>query len=179
VLLKDFVVVLAPVISAVVVIVVAFLTPWLVRRNEHARWLREQRVEFYSGWLVLVEEGMVHIEEQKVLIESCNKLIADQEAHLKSPEPLGWRSTVLADRAAQLQGQRSELSEAGQRLRLDRVTMFNKVHLLGTAVIREEAAALDKLALKLIDAGTYRSAPEWGVGLSRFYTLARKELGVE
>jgi hypothetical protein len=179
--LKDYVTLIATSISAIVLIVAAFLAAWLSRENEHTRWLREQRLEVYCQWLLLFEERMILLEDITKQWAKDEEALGRLKAKIKvleSEGELAGKPYVPLPEPGSEGGGGTPYDEDIRRQQLVRFATLNKILILSTYPVRDEAIVLQKLANEVADSEEGRSSPDWVYGLARFYEVVRKELGV-
>ncbi len=168
-------------ISAIVLIVAAFLAAWLSRKNEHTRWLREQRLEVYCQWLGLLDEYMILLEDMTKQLAKEEDALERLKAKIKvleSEAALAGKPYVPLLETDSEGGDGTSYNEDIRRQRLVRFAILNKILILSTDPVREEAVVLQKLANEVVDSEEGRFSLEWADGLARFYVVVRKELGV-
>jgi hypothetical protein len=170
--------VMAAGITATILVVVAVLGSWLNRKNEHAKWLREQRIQAYSEWLGLFEEQTIVTEDTRDNILAYDKILE----HI-----IEW-NTAQGDETTpypHLEKERGEAYKLLQQLKEDhrkvqsaQAGAFNKVQIVATKPVREQAEVLNHIGglLPPRDGSPYE---DWNIALARFHEVVRKELGLE
>jgi hypothetical protein len=151
--MKDYVPLIVGSVSAVTLVLVAFLGSWLGRRNEHARWLREQRLEIYAEWLGVL---------------STTLLIVVRMRH--------FRDKGHAD---VISGSSEELAVEARELRLKRFVVLSRLNLLASLKVRVGAEKLLEKFHAVMDGDLLINDPRWYEGVEIFNSLVRSELDSE
>jgi hypothetical protein len=177
--MKDYVPIGAAALSGFVFIVVVFLGAWLGRKNEHARWVREQRLQAYTDWLGVLHELLVLKAELGGLGEKFGSLIRTLDS---MAEPLDSDMQGLLrfhEETRKCEARHDELVKELRRVRLLQTSLFNKVQVLASLPLRHEAVVLSEVMHELVDDDDkYASDLRWSDALDVFRGLMRKELRV-
>jgi hypothetical protein len=203
-----YVPILAAGVSGVVLLAVAFWGAWFGRRSEHAKWVRDQRVQVCSEWLGVLEELLIYMEDLRVLTAELEEEIAafedvTAEFRVLVRTPLeGLTAPVLEElvgsrerserklerltlERGKLTARHDELTKDYRRLRLTQASVSNRLQILGSELVRDEAKVLLGLMNEVIGVVRDGSSPDpnqgadWEAGLRRFHRVVRKELGLK
>jgi hypothetical protein len=168
--MKDFLPLIVGSLSAVTLVLVAFVGAWLGRKGEHARWLREERLAVYSEWLGALLETLIRIKRQYVLLREVPSSLPESTVRHDRGEDVG-----PGDLAERLRDQR----EHGFRLELERDVLYYRLQLLASPAVRAGAADLYVAATVALDSENPVAAREWVSGVVAFESLVRAELGLK
>jgi hypothetical protein len=149
--MKDYLPLIVGSLSAVTVVLVAFLGSWLGRRNEHARWLREQRLEVCAEWVGVLGASL--------LVASRLRRFRDQ-----------GHSDLIS-------GTSEDLAVEARELRLKRSLILSRLKLLASPKVRVGAEKLLDVFHTIPDADLFINDPRWDEGVEVFSLLVRSELG--
>jgi hypothetical protein len=178
-LVKDYASIINPLIIAAVA---AYLGAWLGRRNEHAKWLREQRLQVYSDWLGALWRGETllentyHVRSLVVRADTVRKGIATD-----SPTAVSKLAVVIED-LAKFDKMNEELYANAFKDRVLERSLYTRLEMLAGEKVREKAQKLNALPFlsgKLEETEQERLRIAWNGAVNEFLTEARKELGLK
>ncbi len=167
-------------ITATVLVVVALLGSRLNRNNEHAKWLREQRIQAYSEWLGLFEDLTIVTEDTRDTALAYDKIfeyLLDWNTAQENETTL-YPHPGLGEEREEAYKLLQRLHESHRKIRPARVSAFNKVQILATKPVREQAQVLNRIG-GLLPPRDGRPYHDWDNALARFYEVVRKELELE
>ncbi len=114
--MKDYLPLIVGGVSAVTVVIAAFLGAWLGRRNEHARWLREQRLLVYSEWLGVVVEDLFVVSLIRDVQRDNSSLRSEYKAFLNEIRNLESLTSGVQRDNSSLQSETDDLLDEFQNL---------------------------------------------------------------
>jgi hypothetical protein len=176
--MKDYVPLLAASVSAVTLIAVALLGAWIGRRNEHAKWQREQRLETYAAWLAVEQSIVLFMERSKNLTEKYAALV--QESSVLPPEALE-RVQQCQETADKLAAEQDEHEKVFHALRLEEYVAANRLQILASKPVRVQAERVHKAMNRLVStekAAQATPSSPWVDAVAEFHIVVRKELGL-
>jgi hypothetical protein len=176
--MKDYVSLLAASVSAVTIIAVAFFGAWIGRRNEHAKWQREQRLETYAAWLAVEQSIILFMERSEDFSKKHAALM--QESKVPLPETLE-RIQQLQEATAKLAAEDDEDDKVFHALRLEEYVADNRLQILASKPVRVQAERVNKAMNRLVSTEKAAQATpysHWVDAVAEFHIVVRKELGL-
>jgi chromosome segregation ATPase len=191
--MKDYFPLILGGVSAVTVVIAAFLGAWLGRWNEQARWLREHRLSVYSEWLGAMVENLVEMSRAHDLKRQTSSLRSEAQnigseirklrSETKDISGALNRLEKLGDdidrRVALVEEEILDGEKNNRRLTLQRNVLFSRLQILASPTVRTGAFTLQEAARVAKGTDDPIMSKDWHTGVEEFETLIRTELGLK
>jgi hypothetical protein len=190
--MKDYIPLLAATISGIILIAVAIFGAWVGRRNEHYKWLREERLQTYTEWLNTQSELQIICEEQKKILlslkatnervdEISRKQISPSILTQETEEQLSTIHTELLQAKKRVSEEAELLRKSIEDLRRISLTLSNmrhKIDILGSKRTQTIASQISQITQKVAGATIDELLPQWVQKRAAFIESIKKELGL-
>jgi hypothetical protein len=182
-LIKDYSSLVVAIISTLTILVVAYLGAWFGRRNEHTKWVREQRLQAYAHWLGVLEEEVTLLD--KIYDVRFSIVTADKtRQNIEAEDPAAVRkiAAVIED-LKKFANMNDELHVEAFKTKVRSRTAYNKLQILAGKRMRQKAYEVDKSLSEMIVARRRGGEGDqveavWRTRVHEFQDEARKELGL-